>query len=137
MLKGKAALTLEMATKIPVDRLAETISKILADYGDEIQENINEATKRVTKAGVRAVKANSRSSFDGTGKYASGWTSKIEVGRLTTTGIVYNGKVPGLAHLLENDHALRNGGRYRGRPHIEPVEKEMVEDFGKAVEKAI
>ncbi len=126
-----------MAKKIPVDLLAETVSKILSEYGDEVKDNIDEATKRIAKAGVKAVRANSRATFNGTGKYASGWTSKIETGRLDTKGIIYNGKVPGLPHLLENDHALRNGGRYSGRPHIEPVEKEMIEQFIRAVEKAI
>ena len=67
-----------MAKKIPVDRLAAEIEKILTEYGEEVQENVDEATQRVAKAGAKAVRANANSTFDGTGKYAKGWKSKFE-----------------------------------------------------------
>lgn len=126
-----------MAKKIPVDRLAAEIEKILTEYGDEVQENVDEATQRVAKAGAKAVRANANSTFDGTGKYAKGWKSKFETGRLSSQGIIYNGDLPGLPHLLEHGHANRNGGRTPGRPHIGPVEKQIIEDFEKAVKAAI
>lgn len=128
-----------MAKKIPVDRLAAEIEKILTEYGEEVQENVDEATQRVAKAGAKAVRANANSTFDGTGKYAKGWKSKFETGRLSSQGIIYNGDLPGLPHLLEHGHANRNGGRTPtpGRVHIEPVEQKIIEDFEKAVKKAI
>ena len=100
-----------MAKKIPVDRLAAEIEKILTEYGDEVQQDVDEAAQRVTKAGVKAVRANAKDSFDGTGRYAKGWKSKFETGRLSSQGIIYNGDLPGLPHLLEHGHANRNGGR--------------------------
>lgn len=126
-----------MAKKIPIDRLTAEINKILTEYGDQVRQDVNEAAKKVTKAGVKAVKGNAQSMFGGTGKYASGWTSKFETGRLSAQGFIYNGTVPGLPHLLEKDHALRNGGRYLGRPHIAPVEQKVIEDFTREVEKRI
>ena len=126
-----------MAKKIPIDRLSAEINKILTDYGEQVQENVDEAAQRVAKAGVKAVKGNAKSSFSGTGKYAAGWTSKFEKGRLSSQGIIYNGKLPGLPHLLEHGHANRNGGRTPGRPHIAPVEQKIIEDFVKAVKEAI
>lgn len=126
-----------MAKKIPVDRLAAEIEKILTEYGDEVEENVEEATKRVTKAGAKAVRGNARGSFGGTGKYASGWTSKFETGRLSSQGIIYNGDLPGLPHLLEHGHANRGGGRTPGRVHIAPVEQQIIKDFEKAVKAAI
>ena len=126
-----------MAKKIPIDRLSAEINKILTEYGDQVQQNVDEAAKKVTKAGVKAVKGNASSTFGGSGKYASGWTSKFEKGRLSSQGIIYNGTVPGLPHLLEHGHANRNGGRTPGRPHIAPVEQQIIKDFEEAVKKAI
>ena len=126
-----------MAKKIPIDRLSAEINKILTEYGNEVKENVDEAAQRVTKAGVKAVKGNASGSFGGTGKYAKGWKSKFETGRLSSQGIIYNGDLPGLPHLLEHGHANRNGGRTPGRVHIAPVEQKIIEDFEKAVKKAI
>ena len=126
-----------MAKKIPIDRLSAEINKILTEYGEQVQQDVDEAAQRVTRAGVKAVKGNSKSSFGGTGKYAAGWTSKFEKGRLSSQGTIYNGTVPGLPHLLEHGHANRNGGRTPGRPHIAPVEQQIIKDFEEAVKKAI
>lgn len=126
-----------MAKKIPIDRLSAEINKILTEYGEDVQRDVDEAAAKVTKAGVRAVKGNSRNTFGGSGKYASGWTSKFEKGRLSSQGIIYNATVPGLPHLLEHGHANRNGGRTPGRPHIAPVEQKIIKDFEEAVKNSI
>lgn len=126
-----------MAKRIPIDRLSAEINKILTEYGEQVQQDVDEAAQRVTKAGVKAVKGNAKGSFGGTGKYAAGWTSKFEKGRLSSQGTIYNGTVPGLPHLLEHGHANRNGGRTSGREHIGPVEQKIIEDFEKAVKAAI
>lgn len=126
-----------MAKKIPIDRLTAEINKILTEYGEDVQRDVDEAAAKVTKAGVRAVKGNSRSTFGGSGKYASGWTSKFEKGRLSSQGIIYNATVPGLPHLLEHGHANRNGGRTPGQSHIAPVEQKIIKDFEEAVKNSI
>ena len=129
-----------MAKKIPVDRLSAEINKILTEYGNEVQENVDDAARRVTKAGAKAVRGNAQSTFrigNGEKNYAKGWTSKFETGRLSAQGIIYNKDLPGLPHLLEHGHANRNGGRTAGREHIAPVEQKIIEDFEKAVKKAI
>ena len=129
-----------MAKKIPVDRLSAEINKILTEYGNEVQENVDDAARRVTKAGAKAVRGNAQSTFrigNGEKNYAKGWTSKFETGRLSAQGIIYNKDLPGLPHLLEHGHANRNGGRTPGRAHIAPVEQKIIEDFEKAVKKAI
>ena len=129
-----------MAKKIPIDRLSAEINKILTEYGNEVQENVDDAARRVTKAGAKAVRGNAQSTFrvgNGEKNYAKGWTSKFETGRLSAQGIIYNKDLPGLPHLLEHGHANRNGGRTPGRVHIAPVEQKIIEDFVKAVKEAI
>lgn len=116
-----------------VDGLADAVNKILEEYGEDVKDNLDDVVRDVTKAGVKALKSESRSAVGGTGKYASGWTSQIETGRVSSQGTLYNGKVPGLPHLLEHGHAMRNGGRVAGRPHIAKVEQELIKEFEEKV----
>lgn len=126
-----------MAKKTSIDRLGAAIHDILAEYGDDVQANLADAVKQVSKKGAQAVKAAARSTFGGTGEYAAGWTSRTETGRFSAQGVIYNKDVPGLPHLLENGHAKRGGGRVQGRPHIKPVEETIVKEFEAEVKKGL
>ena len=126
-----------MAKKTPIEKLSAAISDVLEQYGDELQENIAEAVKTVSRKGAQAVRASAQQTFGGSGEYARGWTSRAETGRVSAHGIIYNQTVPGLPHLLENGHAKRGGGRVPGRSHIAPVEQQIVNEFEKAVKQAI
>lgn len=126
-----------MASKTPIDKLDAQIKKILAEYGEDIAKNTNEAAEKIGKAGAKAVSANARSMFGGSGKYASGWKADIEKRRTGTKVTIYNANAPGLAHLLENGHAKVSGGRVPGRAHIAPVEEKVNKEFEEAVENAI
>lgn len=125
-----------MARLITIDQFASSIHDILEKYGDEINENMEEAVKAVSRKGAQAVKSAASSTFNGN-KYASGWTSKTETGRMSAQGTIYNRTVPGLPHLLENGHAMRGGGRVAGRPHIKPVEEKIIQEFEQEVRKNI
>ena len=125
-----------MAKEITPEMFAASIQGILAEYEGDLQKNLTEATRKVAKAGAKAVKSAARSKVGGTGKYASGWTSQVEVARLYTEGVIYN-KTPGLPHLLEHGHANRNGGRTPGRPHIAPVEEQVVKEFESEVKSGL
>ena len=123
--------------KVTIDNLDKEIERILSEYTLEVTDDLKDATKEVTKAGVKAVKAGAKSKFKGTGRYSKGWTSRLETGRLSAQGTIYNKDVPGLPHLLENGHAKRGGGRVQGRAHIKPVEVMIVEEFERKVRAAI
>lgn len=116
--------------------LAAEINKILEDYGDNVTDNIKEVTKKVTQQGAKAVKANAKNSFKGTGQYAKGWSVKMEEDYFSATGIIYN-KTPGLPHLLEHGHANRGGGRTPGRVHIGNAEDNLVKEFEDAVKRVL
>lgn len=117
--------------------LEAEISKILEEYGENLSDHVKEAAKEVAKKGAKAVKANAKTTFNGTGKYASGWTSKAETNQYSAQGIIYNRTTPGLPHLLEHGHAKRGGGRTDGREHIRPVEEEVIRLFEEAIKNAI
>lgn len=124
-----------MAKKTPVDKLAEAVEKALQEYAEDVTQSTKELVRNVAKKGAQSVKQSSAGTY-GSGQYSRGWTSTVEETRLGATGIIYN-KTPGLPHLLENGHAKRGGGRVSGRPHIGPVEEELVKDFPKELEERL
>lgn len=127
--------------KTPLERFSDDIAGILEKYADDVQGNLEDIVKEVGKKGAKAVQAEAKASVDGK-KYASGWTSQVEVTRLGAMATIYNKSQPGLAHLLEHGHVSRNGtgrtfGRVPGHEHIAPVEEELVEEFQKELEKKL
>lgn len=130
--------------KITADALEAEVKKILAEYGEEVNENLGEIVNGMTKKGLQALRAESASTF-GTvpnreRKYAKTWKSQLETGRLSTQGTLYN-EQSGLPHLLENGHALVAGGRkvgmVPGRVHIAKVEDELVRLFEREVKRKL
>lgn len=133
-----------MARKTPIDKLSESISAILSEYGSDVLDATRDCVKRVTKEGVKAVKSAAQQSFETSkgSEYVSGWTSRFETGRFSAQGTIYNSKVPGLPHLLEHGHVSRNGtgrtfGTVPGREHIAPVERQVVKDFENAIKTEV
>lgn len=125
-----------MATRSTVDTLAADIQKILDEYEEDVQNLSKEAVKKIGQKGVEALKSSS-GVFGGTGKYASGWSSKVEETRMGARATLYNSKVPGLPHLLEYGHAMRGGGRVSGKVHIKPVEDELINAFEQELEREL
>lgn len=111
--------------------LQSDINKILAQYAADTTKTVQELAKDFGKKGVKALRDSSKV-FNGT-RYAKGWKVTMEESRLGSTAIIHN-TTPGLPHLLEKGHALRNGGRTEGTVHIAPVEEELVKGFRRALE---
>lgn len=126
-----------MARKTPVDKLSAEIASILSDYGDEVKDSMSEVVKKVTKAGAKALRTQSKQTFGGSGAYAKGWTSAVETGRRSAQGVIYNKDLPGLPHLLEHGHLNRDGSRTPGRVHIATVEDRVIAAFVKEVEESL
>ena len=118
-----------MAKRIQVDQLTPEVEKILKKYGDDVKENVGKIVRDMTKKGAQALQGESSGTFGGTGRYAGGWSSVFEDGRVSQQGTIYNKSVPGLPHLLEHGHANRGGGRTPGRVHISKVEQQLIKDF--------
>ena len=126
-----------MAKRVPIDKLTDEVSKILSEYGDNVQENLTDIVKDMSKKGAQTVKAQARGTFKGSGAYAKGWTSQVEAGRVSAQGVIFNQDIPGLPHLLEHGHANRAGGRTPGRVHIANVEEQLVKDFEQKVKSKL
>lgn len=126
-----------MANKSPIDKLDQAISKILTEYSDEISTNLDIVVQKVCSKGVKALREESAAKFDGK-YYPRNWKSQIDRARLNTSGVIYNREYS-MPHLLEYGHVIRSGGRnvgrVKGRAHIEPVAKKLVDDFEKELKK--
>lgn len=102
--------------------LTAQINRILTEYGDEVRADLVESVEATSAEAVKKLKATSpkRSKKK---SYASGWKAEQENQRTGVAATIHNKNKPGLTHLLENGHALRNGGRAKAFPHIKPVEE--------------
>ena len=126
-----------MAQNLTADELAGAINDILAEYKSAIDEDIQAATKNVSKGAKDRVTNVANQKFNGTGKYAGNWRVKVKAKGNTAEATVYNKDTYRLTHLLEFGHAKVNGGRVAGREHIAPAEQWAIREFEKAIKEAI
>ena len=122
-----------MATKrIKADQLGNEIDKILKEYGDDVEFYMKEVTLKIGRKGATAVKNEAHDKFNGD-KYYKSWTASEVKWPHYTSVVIHNRNHYQLAHLLEHGHAKVGGGRVEGRPHIAPVEEELIEEYRNAV----
>lgn len=104
----------------------EVVDKYLQEYNADVIEAVTESADKVSKEAVKRLRADSRAKF-GNGKYAKGWSRKLEKGRLRVSATIYGKSgTYQIAHLLEHGHVTRNGtGRVfpktPAHPHIAEV----------------
>lgn len=95
------------------------VQKYLDEYVEEVSQATKAAAKEAAELTAKTLKATSPKKARRGGKYARAWAVK----KIDDNGyVVYNGKFPGLTHLLEHGHVVRNQyggfGRARAIPHI-------------------
>lgn len=112
--------------------LSHMIAQHLKAYSSEVERDLQDAKKEVANKAVQELK--SASGFkDRTGRYRKGWRAK----KVGENYVVHNATDASLTHLLENGHALRNGGRSRAFVHIKPTEEMVVREFEAVVRKRL
>lgn len=115
--------------------LVVEMQNMLDSYVEEVDKAAKEAAKESAELTARTLKKTSpkRKSGKGKGKYASGWKTKKVVQGPLVSYVVYNGKMPGMTHLLENGHVGRNQygtfGRVRAIKHIGPAAEAGIQRF--------
>ena len=124
-----------MARPTPHDQLEAAINSILEDYATDVNMTMKDAVKKVTKEGAKAVKKEAAAKF-GNGPYAKSWIFSVQSDRFWSNGVIYS-KKPGLPHLLENGHMLRNGRFWQGKPHISLVAEQIEKEFEEEVIKGL
>lgn len=128
-----------MANKVSVDNLAQAIAKELEAYKGATSEVVKATVDEVGKDTAKQVKKNAEAIF-GAGPYSLSWKYKAsqDVRSDSHSGTVYaNENGYRIAHLLENGHAKRGGGRVEGVPHIKPAEEWMEQEFEKRLQEKL
>lgn len=122
-----------MATGINLDK---AVSDILSEFSTDVTKAAQEAVTEVSKEAVKKLKQTAPKGR--TGKYGRGWTSKVEKTTTTVESTIY-GKTGTyqLAHLLENGHAKRGGGRTAPIVHIKPVEEWAISEVEKRIREKV
>ena len=115
--------------------LERAVRDILQDYSVEVSKAAEEAVTEVSKEATKKLR---QTSPKRSGKYGKGWASKVEKTATTAEATVY-GKTGTyqLAHLLENGHAKRGGGRVNGNTHIKPVEDWAIPEVEKRIREKV
>ena len=120
---------------VSIEQMADVIMEGLKEYSDLATEDMKKAVK---KAGNTVKKEINGSAPVRTGKYAKSWRTKITKESSTELEVtVYSPSRYMLAHLLENGHAKRGGGRVRAIPHIKPAEESGSEQLIRDIESAL
>jgi len=103
------------------------LKHIMDEYQTKVQTVSREACKKVSRKLSRTLKS---ASPRRSGEYAAGWSTKALD---SDTYVVYNKAKPGLTHLLENGHVIRNKyGTYGRAPafkHIKPAADNAQEEL--------
>lgn len=120
---------------VKIEDLDKEIMKSLNEYADFATDEMKKAVKESSKAIRKEIQATAPKD---TGAYAKSWAIKTQ--KETSDSIdqvVHSRNRYQLAHLLENGHAKRGGGRVPGQPHIKPAEEkgkeQLVEDIKHAL----
>lgn len=120
---------------VSIDQMADVIMEGLQEYADLATDDMKTAVK---KAGNTVKTEISETAPRRTGKYARSWKTKNTKETATEIQVtVYSPTRYMLAHLLENGHAKRGGGRVKAIPHIALAEEKGEEQLIKDIESAL
>lgn len=125
-----------MQTKVKPDGMAEAIMEELNKFSKATATDLKKA---INEAGKTAKKEIEKNAPKRTGRYKRSWRVKKMKETADSLEITVHSKDRyQIAHLLENGHAKRNGGRVMGQPHIkgaeETAEKQLMDDIERALQ---
>lgn len=128
-----------MGKSIDVNELVSEVMNELKTYEKLSVTELEKIARKVVSEGrKKLIETSPRGSGSRKGHYADGWTvSAIKVGTDKFEFVVHNKKKPGLTHLLENGHVLRQGGRAKAVVHIRPVEEWCNKEFERRVKERL
>jgi len=116
-------------------QLSREIMKNLDVFTREVIDGMNEVGEQVTQKAVRTLRDRSPVR---TKEYRKGWTvKKLSFINAPARFTIHNRHRYRLTHLLEFGHANRDGTRTKARPHVGPVEQQVIEEYLNGVEQVI
>lgn len=127
-----------MSKSIGIENLGDAIAEELGIYSRSVTDGIKDEAKRYIKQLVKDTKATAP-----VGHRQKHYRDSIKSKKTMETdrAVEYTWYVDGpdyrLSHLLEDGHALRDGGRTEGTHFIQKASDPIIEEYLKAVEDII
>lgn len=112
------------------------VGDVLSEYSADVSKAVYVVADEVSSNAVDKLKT--AGDFNGK-KFRRAWTRKIVQKSFGATEATVHLKKPmyRIGHLLEFEHASRNGGRVKGYHFIEPIAEEAAEEFEKKLVEMI
>lgn len=129
-----------MSKKVTVDQLAGAIMKELDAFVGHTEETCEKAVVSTAEEAVQKLRSAHPAGSERYGSwkdYNRSWTIQKDIKKARKSAIVHNKEHYRLTHLLEKGHALRQGGRTKAFPHIEPVANFVNEEFYQELKKQL
>lgn len=122
-----------MSKSVAISDMSKEIIKGLNEYANLANDEMKQSVKKVSRDVKDEIKQNAPTK---TGAYRDSWAvKKLGENASTLQMVVYSKNRYQLAHLLENGHAKRGGGRVSGKAHIAPAEQKGVKKLLQEIEK--
>lgn len=124
-----------MSQKVSVDGMAAAIMDGLKEYAELATTSMKKAVRKSAKTVKDEISSGAPKR---TGAYAKSWTVK-KTGESSNSLVltVHSKNRYQIAHLLENGHAKRGGGRVSARVHIAPAEQKGIEQLEQEIERSL
>ena len=119
---------------IKPEELGIEISKIVSEYTEDVSNAIAKEIDDTAKLVLKDVKANAPRKRP---KYYQGFRIKKDDSLGSVSRTIHNSTHPGLVHLLEKGHGLKNGGRSDAKPHLAPAYDKHVPQMERKIESII
>lgn len=133
-------------SKVKIENLQKELDNVLVEFGEKIDEYVETGTDENIKAAknelrIKSPKADKPVSIgvdkvQMPGTYQNSWYIVSKKNSHLYTKVIAN-RVYQLTHLLEFGHTLRNGKRWKGKPHIRETERAYREKFVEGLEENI
>ena len=118
-----------------IDDMAAEIMKGLNEYAELADVSMKKAVRKTATAVKNEISENAPVK---SGRYKKSWAAKkTKENSHSLEMTVHSKNRYQLSHLLEHGHAMRNGGRVDGIPHIAPAEEHGEEMLESLIEKAL
>lgn len=115
---------------------SKSVTVALDRLWSEVSEEENDILFKCMSKAMRMAKKDVVNLSPGGGEYKRGWVIRTKRYKYGCQGIIYNKDKPGLTHLLENSHVIRNqygeyGRTSKGHGQVEHIgiARDAAEDY--------
>ena len=124
-----------MSRTVSIDEMDSAIMDELEKYAELASDDLKAAVKETAASVRKDIQAGAPVD---TGKYKKSWSVKnVHEDSESIDLVVHSRNRYQIAHLLENGHAKRGGGRVEGKPRIGPADQRGNETLVKTIEQKL